>query len=82
MENHEHNHSSCCKHEHIRYCSKCMVTYCQDCGREWFDKCTLNHYPQWTYTTTSTPQIYYGTTCQTSTYKTDVPTTLTNCQHN
>jgi hypothetical protein len=61
---HNHTHQCCCKHENVKYCPKCQVTYCLDCGREWFDKCTLNHSYSW-YSGTITPITYkYETTCQ------------------
>ena len=57
-----------CKHENITFCPKCQKVYCVDCGREWEDKCTLNHYYPWyvpSYTTTGT--VYQGVTWTTLT---------------
>lgn len=36
---HKHN----CKHENVKYCDICNIVVCEDCGREWVDKCILQH---------------------------------------
>ena len=54
-----HNHKCCCKHLNLKFCEKCGVPYCVDCGREWFDKCTLNH--NWSYAYTSIPSATIDT---------------------
>jgi hypothetical protein len=62
----EHCHHDC-KHESIKFCVKCQKAYCEKCGREWEDKCTLNHYyPYYPNTTPTTPYqpwvVTYDTT--------------------
>lgn len=48
-----------CKHTNVKFCSKCLKVYCVDCGREWEDKCMLNHFWPYYEGTTITPQITY-----------------------
>lgn len=49
---HEPKHQCCCEHERVKFCKKCQVVHCLDCGREWkYEPCTLNHYPNWWYST-------------------------------
>jgi hypothetical protein len=59
----EHNHQDYCKHLNVAYCEECKVVYCKDCGREWYDKCTLNHYRDYTYF----PPYTYPSTISTTT---------------
>jgi hypothetical protein len=53
-----HQHFTC-EHRDVRYCKECQKIYCAVCGREWFDKCILNHYPV---IQPATPYPYYPVT--------------------
>ena len=37
------NHNHECQHGNIKFCKKCQKPYCEECGREWEEKCLLNH---------------------------------------
>ena len=59
---HFHQHSCECKHENLKLCKTCKVPFCQDCGKEWAERCTLNHgwYWQYPYSSSNTyPGIVY-----------------------
>ena len=62
-----------CRHTNIRFCPGCGKAYCTDCGREWEDKCTMNHYPYYQPTTLATYPWYpftypYSTTISGDTF--------------
>jgi len=84
---HNHEHPTECEHINLGFCKKCSIVYCKDCGKEWYDKCTLNHTPfyPWTVTspiapcTTTTPD-YYGQ-YTTGTYTPNKDIQITFCNH-